>query len=152
MRRSDRQLKPEETLSILQNGEYGILSICSPDNKGYGIPLSYVYENNTLYFHCAHEGSKIDYLKNNQHVSFCVVGKTSLMPQKFSTLYESAIVAGTATLNIDDDEKRKALMLIIEKYSPDYIEEGKTYIDKAFAMVQVVKITIDSITGKARKQ
>jgi uncharacterized protein len=151
MRRQDRKLSDVEATEILQKGEFGILSMSTLDNRGYGIPLNYTFRNNVIFFHCAMEGSKLDYLRNNNKVSFCVVGNTEVMPSKFGTLYESAIVFGH-TNEVEDEEKHEALTLLIEKYSGDYIQEGKEYIDKLYDKVKVIKLTIESITGKARKK
>ena len=51
MRRNDRQLNTEDTLSILEQGEYGILSTVSADGIPYGVPVSYTYFNQCIYFH-----------------------------------------------------------------------------------------------------
>lgn len=150
MRRQDRKLNKNESLEILKNGEYGVLSMVTPNNEGYGIPLNYTLEGEKIYFHCATEGAKLDNLRNNHKVSFCVVGKTELMPDKFGTKYESAIVKG-AISEVEGDEKREALRLLIKKYSGDYINEGEVYIDKYWDRVKIIKLLIDSISGKARK-
>jgi uncharacterized protein len=125
--------------------------MCSPENEGYGIPLNYVLDNHQIYFHCAAAGSKLDYLRNNNKVSFCVVGNTTVISSDFGTLYESTIVSGT-TSEVDGNEKREALKRIIEKYSADFIIEGNEYIDKLYDRVSVIKLSIQSITGKARRQ
>jgi uncharacterized protein len=151
MRRKDREITEDEAIEILIKGEHGILSMCSPENEGYGIPLNYVLDNHQIYFHCAAAGSKLDYLRNNNKVSFCVVGNTTVIPSDFGTLYESTIVSGT-TSEVDGNEKREALKRIIEKYSADFIIEGNEYIDKLFDRVSVIKLSIQSITGKARRQ
>ena len=151
MRRKDREITEDEAIEILIKGEHGILSMCSPENEGYGIPLNYVLDNHQIYFHCAAAGSKLDYLRNNNKVSFCVVGNTTVIPSDFGTLYESTIVSGT-TSKVDGNEKREALKRIIEKYSADFIIEGNEYIDKLFDRVSVIKLSIQSITGKARRQ
>ena len=116
MRRKDRAVTEKEAIEILIKGEHGILSMCTPENEGYGIPLNYVLDNNQIYFHSAAAGSKLDYLRTNNKVSFCVVGNTTVIPSDFGTLYESAIVSGT-TSEVDGNEKRDALIKIIEKYS-----------------------------------
>ena len=151
LRKQDRKLDDKESLEILRNGEYGVLSMCTEDQRGYGIPLNYTFVENEIYFHCAMEGAKIDYLRKNNRVSFCVVGNTQLLPGKFSTLYESVIVFGTAS-EIDGEEKRKALIHLIEKYSSDYIDEGLKYIDRAFDKTNMIKLSIQSFCGKGRKE
>lgn len=149
MRRKDREMSQSEAFEILQKGEYGILSMCTPSKEGYGVPLNFVFYGNAVYFHCALEGSKLEYLRNNYRVSFCVVGKTNVIPAKFGTLFESVIATGK-TSEVDDDEKQEALLQIIMKYSADFIPEGREYIDKLIDKVKVIRLTVESITGKAR--
>lgn len=150
MRRKDRELKNDEIIKILQNNTYGILSTISENGYPYGIPISYIFFNNSIYFHSATKGHKIDNILNNAKVSFCVVGETCTLPDKFTTNYESVIVFGKA-IEVLDNEKNSVLLEIVKKYSPDYIKEGKEYIEKANKATKVLKISIEHISGKARR-
>ncbi|MBP2032793.1 nitroimidazol reductase NimA-like FMN-containing flavoprotein (pyridoxamine 5'-phosphate oxidase superfamily) [Clostridium algifaecis] len=150
MRRRDRELKNDEVIEILKNNDYGILSTISQNGYPYGVPISYVYINNSIYFHGATEGHKLDNILNNSKVSFCVVGQTCILPDKFSTKYESVIIFGMA-VEVFDDEKSLTLLEILNKYSPDYIEKGKEYIKNASKATKVIKINIEHISGKARR-
>ena len=151
MRRQERELSNSEVFAILEKGEYGVLSMCTPANEGYGVPLNYTFNNTDIYFHCAKEGSKLEYLRNNPNVSFCVVGKTTVMPALFGTLYESVIATGTISEE-EGTEKHEALKLFIDKYSGEFLQEGNEYITKLLEKVIVIKLTVKSVTGKARKQ
>jgi len=151
IRKQDRKVSNQEAIKIIENGEFGVLSMCTSEEEGYGIPLNYILHKHALYFHCALEGFKLDNLRKHNKVSFCVVGKTKILSAKFSTIYESAIVFGSIT-EIEGDEKREALISIIEKYSQNYIPQGKAYIDKLYDKVIILKLNIDSITGKARRK
>ena len=150
IRRTDRAISESEAKGILEKGEFGILSTASLDGQPYGVPMSYSYTENVIYFHCAIEGHKLENLRKNSRVSFCVVGKTEVLPEKFSTRYESAIVFGKA-FELTDDEKHKGLLEIVKKYSPGFIKEGLQYIENAVHKARVYKIVIESITGKSRK-
>lgn len=150
MRRSDRQMNEKDAVDLLSKCEYGVLSTINNENQPYGIPLSYSFKKNLIYFHSAIEGSKIDNIINNDRVCFTVVGRTNLLAEKFSTEYESVVVFGRASF-VEGEEKLLALMEIIEKYSPEFIREGKEYIERAQANTRVVKIDIESFTGKHRK-
>ncbi len=97
MRRSDRALAEVEINEVLEKGEYGFLSTISDHGYPYVVPLSYVYDNNSIYFHCATEGEKLDNIKQNNKVSFCVVTDTEVLPDKFSTKYKSVIAFGKAS-------------------------------------------------------
>jgi nitroimidazol reductase NimA-like FMN-containing flavoprotein (pyridoxamine 5'-phosphate oxidase superfamily) len=151
MRRKDREIKKDEAIEILKNIDYGILSTISQNGYPYGVPISYTYINGSIYFHCAAEGHKLDNIKNNDKVSFCVVGQTKTLPDKFSVKYESAIVFGRA-VEVCDNEKNMALSEILNKYSPDYFEQGQEYIQNSSEDTKVIRINVEHISGKARKQ
>ncbi len=150
MRRKDRLMANTEAFSILENGEYGLLSTSSSNNEPYGVPLNYCLIDGGIYFHCALEGSKINNITDNPKVSFCVVGKTEVLPDQFGTKFESCIVQGHADESFEE-EKQKALEGFIRKYSEDFISEGLEYIEKLKDKTRVFKITIVSISGKAKK-
>lgn len=150
IRRKDREISAKETIRLLSEGEYGVLSTVGEDGQPYGIPLSYVYRNNSIYVHCALKGHKLDNLDYNCKVSFCVVGRTKILPDKFATEYESVIVSGFAR-EVQGAERLNALVSLLEKYSPGFIEEGKRYIEQKDAATKVIRIDIDYLTGKACK-
>lgn len=150
MRKKEREIKNDEIIEILNNNSYGILSTLCDNGYPYGVPISYVYTNDSVYFHCATEGEKLDNINNNNRVSFCVVGETCVLPDKFSTKYESVIIFGRAS-EVFDDEKNAVLLEVLNKYSSEYIEKGRVYIEKASERTRVYKINIDNITGKARR-
>lgn len=150
MRREDRKINNDEAVEILKNNTYGVLSTVNEAGYPYGVPISYVFFDDSIYFHCAVKGHKVDNILSNNKVSFCVVGQTKILPKEFSTNYESVIVFGKA-IEVYDNEKNKALLEIINKYSAEYIEQGKEYIERASKAVKVIKISIEHMTGKARK-
>ncbi len=150
MRRKDRLITNTETFSILEKGEYGILSTSSSDNEPYGVPVNYCLVNECIFFHCALEGKKIDNINKNPQVSFCVVGRTEVLPDKFGTKYESCIVQGLASESFGE-EKQMALEGLIHKYSENFVSEGLEYIEKLKDKTRVFKISIESVSGKARK-
>lgn len=150
MRRKDREITRLEAEEILENGLYGVLSTVGEDGQPYGVPLSYAYRNNCIYFHCAAVGHKIENLQANPRVSFCVVGNTCVIPAERTVEYESAIAFGVAS-EVQGPEKDDALLWLLEKYSAEYIEEGKTVIAKTGEITTVIKIEINHISGKAQR-
>lgn len=150
LRRTDRAIPDSEAGSLLLAGEYGILSTVSADGQPYGVPVSYAYTGEVIYFHCALEGHKLDNLSSNNRVSFCVVGKTQVLPDKFATRYESVIVFGRAA-EVTDDEKQAGLIELLKKYSPDFMAKGLRYINGDGDKARVYKIIVEAMTGKARK-
>lgn len=150
MRRKDREIDQAETKNLLATCEYGIFSTADGNNQPYGIPVNYVYQNGAIYFHCAKSGHKLDNIKENPTVSFCVVGKTKVLSYEFATEYESAVAFGLAS-EIQGTERNDALVAILEKYSPEFITQGMRYIEKNDKATTVIKIDIHHMTGKARK-
>jgi hypothetical protein len=149
MRRKDKAMQDGAIIGLLQNGEYGVLSTVNGNEQPYGVPLNYVLMNNCIYFHCALEGHKLDNLAANPKVSFCVVGRTKVLPAEFSTEFESVIVFGRASL-IEGEERYQALNALIEKYSPEFVSEGSAYIEKFDSQTNLVRIEIQHMTGKAK--
>lgn len=150
IRRQDRILEADQALNLLINGEYGFLAICN-DGRGYGIPISYVYSDNKIYFHCAPEGEKLRCIEKNSSVCFCAVGSTMVQPAKFTTAYESVLVFGDIVIVENDDERMKALELIVDKYSPEYKEIGQKYAEGSFHRTSLLRLDIKRISGKSKK-
>ncbi len=150
LRRTDRKVTETEALNLLEHGEYGILSTCGPDGQPYGMPLSYCVIDNAIYFHSAVAGHKLENLAANNRVSFCVVGTTELLPDKFATRYESVIISGKAA-EVFDEEKQQALEGLVAKYSVGYRTEGLNYIVAKEKQAKVFKVGIETICGKARR-
>jgi uncharacterized protein len=150
VRRKDRELSIDFATKLFSECEYGFLCTVDINGQPYGTPLNYVYKDNCVYFHCALEGHKLENIRANKKVSFCVVCRTKVLPDKFSTQYESAVAFGSAS-EVYGREKHDALLSLLEKYSPGFLEEGKKYIYKMGEKTRVMKIDIAHITGKARE-
>jgi nitroimidazol reductase NimA-like FMN-containing flavoprotein (pyridoxamine 5'-phosphate oxidase superfamily) len=150
VRRQDRAIGSEEARGLLAAGDYGVLATVGDDGQPYAVPLSYALVENSLFFHCAREGHKLENIKANPAVSFCVVGATQTLPRQFGTEYESVVAFGRAR-EIFDEEKHAALVKILEKYSPDFIASGLKYIAGKTDATRVVRIDIEHLTGKARR-
>lgn len=150
MRRQDRELTAEETDAILKNSEHGVLAVVGRNGYPHPVPVNYVYYDGAIWIHSALEGAKLEDIRSDNRVSFCVVGRTELLPEKFSTKYESAIVYGQAE-EVSCEERRRPLMALIEKYSPGFLAEGMAYIERAMAKTCVLRIAVERKTGKARR-
>ena len=149
MRRVDRQMPESEAKELLRRGEYGVLAVIDEDGRPYGVPLNYVYFNDAVYVHCALQGKKLSAIEANPQACFTVVGNTQVLSEQFATNYESVIVFGSASV-VDAAEKEAALEAIIQRYSAEYLEAGHAYIEKFRAATQVVRLSVELITGKRR--
>lgn len=149
MRRVDRLMTNEKALELLKKGEYGILSTLDSEGQPFGTPVNYVFCEGNIYFHSAIEGTKLDNIENNPKVCLTVVGETELDSKDFSTNYESVMAFGKASL-VEGNDKFKILMEVVKKYSPDFIKEGEAYIKSSINQAFVIKIDVETISGKHR--
>lgn len=119
MRRSKQALSNEKCIEILNKNTSGVLALCGNQMEPYALPISYVYENHKIYFHCAKSGYKLDLIQENNQVSFCVIDQDVIVPEKYTTYFKSVIVFGNIHMLEDDDEKQHAIETLAIKYSPD---------------------------------
>ena len=147
MRRKRQLLPPEESVAILERMTNGTLALHGDDDYPYAVPVSYVYIDGRIYFHCAMKGHKVDAIMQNDKVSFCVVERDDIKPAEFTTYFRSVIIFGKAHILTDEAGKRAVLKLLADKYS--HGEPGwEAEIDKDFNHLLIVEIDIEHMTGK----
>lgn len=152
IRRQDRLLAENKAIALLRSGEYGVLSLQTITGSGYGIPINFAWDGqSSIYLHCAPKGKKLDCIESHPNVSFCIVGKTNIVPHKFTTGYESIILHGEAHIKLSSDERRKALNLILDKYSPNDKELGIKYMEKSFHRTEIIRLDINEWSGKCKR-
>jgi len=149
MRRKKQLLSEAETIEILQSCTSGVLAVTGDNDYPYAVPLSYAYKDGKLFFHFAKAGHKIDGIEKNNKVSFCVIKTDDVIQKTFTTHFRSVIVFGTARILTEDSEKKYALECLVEKYSPDYIAEGQSEIERDWNRVCAAEIKIEHVTEKA---
>ena len=117
-------------------------------DEPYVVPICFGYERGALYFHGALEGRKTELIKKNNKVCFEIDTDVEVVasenPCKWAVKYRSLVGTGRAFILKSDEEKTRALRLIMKKYSDNEFSFSKSALDP----VLVVKITIESITGK----
>lgn len=152
MRRFRQELTPEECVRVLERGTHGVLAVLGDEGYPYAVPLSYVYEDGKIWFHCAKQGHKLDAIRKEPKGSFCVVDQDKVVPEEYTTYFRSVIAFGTARELEDEGEKRKALEALAAKYSPDQVEGRQKEIQSQFANVTMVELTVERMTGKEAKE
>lgn len=149
VRRQDRLLDEEAAMELLRSAEYGVLSMQAEDGGGYGVPVHFAWDGASgLVIHCAPEGRKWRCLAQCARASFCVVGRTRIHPERFSTEYESVLLQGTVCTKLGDDERMRALVLLAEKYLPGDPEVCRKYAAALFERTRVIRLDIEVWTGK----
>lgn len=151
MRRVKQLLPQKETIEILKKCTSGVLGVIGDDDYPYTVPVSYIFKENRLFIHSAKQGHKIDSIKRNDKVSFCVIEKDEVIQRDFTTHFRSVCLFGRARILTDDTDRRYALECLVEKYSPYYIKEGQQSIERQLKLgnVCLIEIEIEHMTGKA---
>ncbi len=70
MRRNEKEITDNSAIEAIINQSIVCRLGLSDGNMPYIVPLCFGYKDNTLYFHGALEGKKIDILRKNQNVCF----------------------------------------------------------------------------------
>ena len=146
MRRKKQQLSNEETEEILRRGSHGVLALLGNEGWPYALPISYVYDEGRLYFHCAAAGHKLEAIAREPRASLCVVDMDEVIPELFTTAHRSAIAFGRLRVLEDREEIVRALEALCGKYSPglDTAEEIKKHLNN----VCVLEMNVEHVSGK----
>lgn len=150
MRRFKQELSKDECIKILNEEKRGVLSLID-DDYPYGLPLSYLYKDGHIYFHGAITGHKLDCIKKNNKVSFCILNGGSNPDGDWVLHFNSVICFGTIEIINDKEKCLNICRELALKFTNDenYIdEELKNGIDRVICL----DLKIDHLTGKRVKE
>ncbi len=148
MNRPERERDEVFAKNVVAECEYATIATVNADNTPYCLPISIALFEDSIYFHCAQKGKKVDNILNNENVCLSCVSYTKLAPKKYTTEYKSAIINGVCTRVDDQEEKITALLSICKKYAPQDLDSAKKVIDSWIKKTAVFKIKICEISGK----
>ena len=128
MRRKDKEISDKSDIdAIIEKANVCKLGMVN-GNTPYIVPLCFGYQDNTLYFHSALKGKKIDCLRNNSNICFefdlIAEPKEAEEPCSWGMNYQSVVGFGKAAFIESSDEKRKALGIIMAQYSDKKYERN----------------------------
>ena len=108
MRRTEKEIKDRAEIdSIIRRSQVVRLGL-SDNGLPYIVPLSFGYDGEAIYVHCAKQGRKLDIIRKNNIVCFefdIVLGVVEAEPAcSWGMKYQSVIGTGTAQF---DTHKRK---------------------------------------------
>ena len=147
MRRFKQQMPESDIKEILIRSTNGVLCLIDSGSQPYGVPMSFIYDGkNSIYFHCALSGRKIDCIRNNPNACFVVIDKDEIHPEEFTTYFRSVILEGSIKILSDRQQMIDTLRLLSTKYSPGLNCEPE--IEKGLDRVLILKFIIESFTGK----
>ena len=149
MRRKKQALPRQACDQVLQRGTAGVLALLGDGGYPYAVPLSYVYDGEKLYFHCAKAGHKLDAIRAQPKASFCVIDQDQIVPAEYTTYFRSVIAFGTVRILEDEQAKRAAIEKLAVKYAPaDSAANRARAIEREWAPLCMLEMTIDHLSGK----
>ena len=149
MRRKKQVLPEEVCTSILNRGTSGVLALMGDEGYPYAVPMSYVYDDGKLYFHCAKEGHKLDAVRRCSKASFCVIDQDQIVPEEYTTYFRSVILCGTIRILEGDVEKLAAIEKLTEKYTPDdSADNRKKAIERDWKSLCMLEMAVEHMSGK----
>ncbi len=154
MRRADRAQDRDFCLSVIDRCTHGVAALTTGEDTPYCLPLSFVRVGNSLYFHCAREGRKVELLKRCPRICITFVAQDDPnfeVPNNYTTYFQSAVVIGRASEVTEPEEKAEALRALCRKLTPHDLGEGlEKAIEKSLSVTAVWRVSMDQVTGKAK--
>lgn len=153
MRRFKQELDKQECIEILKKQPRGVLSVIGDDGYPYGMPMDHWYceVDGKLYFHGAREGHKLDAIRANDKVSFCVYDEGYRKEGEWALNIRSVVVFGRMRI-VEDEEKRREICTNLGlKFTddPQYIENE---LKNSFPRVCCLELVPEHMTGKLVKE
>lgn len=147
MRRKKQLLSTADTAAIMNRCTSGVLACLGDDDYPYAVPLSYVYQNDKIYFHSATAGHKVDGMIKNPKVSFSVIDEDTIVSREFTSYFRSVIAFGKVRI-VTGEERHRAFSALIEKYASDQPSAAKHKEMDQCTQSLIFAIDIEHITGK----
>ena len=145
-----KQALPKAKINeILNTEKRGVLSVIGDNGYPYGLPVNYWYdeESGYIYFHSGKNGHKVDALKADNRVSFCVYDKGYKNEGEWALNISSVIVFGKIHIVNDFEKALKIYRSLSLKFTSDteYIESE---IEKFAKNTLCLELRPEHITGK----
>ncbi len=152
VRRKEKEIADAgEMREILASGRLAAVALCR-EGEPYIVTMNYGWdaENEALYFHCAHEGMKIDFILENDRVCATVVEDRGYRHGECEHAYRSVVIRGTIGIVEELEEKKHGLKVLLEhqEKEPEPIRKRTLPDDGSYGKLGVLKIDIENMTGK----
>lgn len=142
-----------EIKSIIKNGKFTTISMCR-NNEPYVVTLSYGfdYAKDVLYFHCARQGLKLDFIKANPLVCATIIEDGGYVIDECGHNYRSVVFWGKMEIVTDLNEKKVGMSILLNhlETKPEIIKEKLLKSDSYYPnKMEVLKLSITQIHAKA---
>jgi len=152
LRRREKEITdPEQMRAIVASGRFAAVALCM-DGEPYVVTMNHGWdpEEEALYFHCALEGRKIDYIVAGGRACATVVEDHGYREGECDHAYRSVVMRGSIEVVRDLDEKKHGLQVLLDhqEKEPAPIRERTLPDDAAYEKVGVLRMRVEEMTGK----
>ena len=151
MRRGEKEIHDPEVLDdLLKNTPVCRIGLApgKASSYPYVVPVHFVHDRGRIYFHSARAGKKITMLGEDPRVCVEMDDFIELKPGDkacdYGTRFRSLIAFGKARIVEEGGDKRRALQLLMEKYSGRSFDFSEQEIQR----VAIIEIQLEEVTGK----
>lgn len=125
--RKKQALSREECIRILKTELRGVLSVNGDGGYPYGMPMDHWYceQDGKIYFHCGDKGHRLDALRRDDKVSFCVYDEGYRLPDEWPLYIKSVIVFGRVEIVTDPARIAEVTTALSYRFTQDaaYIQK-----------------------------
>lgn len=147
--RKNKQLSVQECVEILKNETRGVLSVNGDNGYPYGMPMNHFYneDDGCIYFHSGKIGYRLEMLRKDSKVSFCIMDKGSRNEGEWAWNVKSVIVFGKIEITDDMDTVADIAVKLSRKFTSD-MEYINNEIKKDGPRTMILKLTPEHMCGK----
>lgn len=153
IRRKEKAITSEEEMkAILIKTKYITIGLCK-NNKPYLVTVSHGFDpiRNVIYFHCADEGKKVDYINSNPNIWGQAIIDLGYASGECNHHYESVQFSGKVEFVDDPQEKEYGLTVMINQLEKPELKQkvlNEQITEKAIKRVTIGKIIHLVLSGK----
>lgn len=147
--RKNKQLPHETCIHLLTDERRGVLSVHGDDGYPYAMPMNHFYneDDGCLYFHCGRAGHRLDALRRDDKVSYCVMDRGVRPEGEWAYTVQSVIVFGRMEIIDDWDTVVDITARLSRLFTQDEAYIARE-IEQSGKGTLLLKLTPEHICGK----
>jgi hypothetical protein len=152
LRRNEREIAdPAALRDLVSTGRYAAVALCR-DGEPYVVTMNYGYDpgRGALYFHCAVEGLKLEFIRANPRACATVVHDRGYIHGECDHAYRSVVLRGPISVIEDEAERVHGLGVLIDHQedAPGPVRERTMPGGAIERPVGMLRLDIEEMTGK----
>lgn len=151
MRRTEKEITDWDTIEeIIRKGKFLTLSLAR-NNEAYGVTLNYGYagDERALYFHCAPDGLKTEFVRLNSAACASIIEDNGYQLGLCEHKFRSVVIRGKVEIVETDDAKIHGLEVMLDHLEDNPDIKKKTMPSEAeLHKVAIWKMTIGECSAK----